>query len=804
MIKNYFKVALRYLSRHKGYSFINIAGLAVGVTCCTLMMLFVRSEWSYDKFHSKADRIYRTWQHEKVEGQDFINTITPLATGPAMRASFPEIENECRVYAFNPIVKVDQSSFSEDVRMVDSTFFQLFDFGLAEGNRNNPFPTSNSVIVTTDIAKKFFGNSNPLGKNIEMQLGDNKILFTVSGIAKPSPENSSIKYRLLISYSNAHYLFRPRVFTSWTNIYNETYVLLREKVKPAELEKKFGSMVRQAMGEDYKEGALVVHLQPISDIHLNTNLPAGNEPISNPKYAYILSTIGILLLLIACINFITLSVGRSTTRALEVGVRKTMGADRSQLIRQYWGEAFLVTLIAVMIGLALSLFLVKPFDQLIHRELSLKLDAYFWTFCILLIGLIALISGIYPAIVLSRFNPIEVLKGKLRMKGNAGWLRQSLVVGQFVISIAMIICTLTIGKQMQFLENKDLGFNKEQVVVVETHKSRKDGIPLGQLYKTELLKHPEVADAAVSVYSLAEPFWISIGFTDEKKVYRTIQFNSVDPYFFKTMNLQMAAGRSFDPNNAADINSSAVVNEAFVHEFGLTDPVGKKLPGKFEQQIIGVAKDFNFQSLHTKVLPLMITISPDSVLRRVQDLSYNFPPQPRITVRLKAGNLAANLNILKQAWKVVAPDQDFDYKFLDQTIAMQYQTEQRTSAIVKIASALSVFIACMGLFGLATLTVVRRTKEIGIRKVMGASAATIVGLVAKEFIKLVVIAAIIAFPLAWWFMNDWLKDFAYRVNISGWLFVFAAMLAAVIAFITISTQAIRAALTNPVKALRTE
>jgi putative ABC transport system permease protein len=804
MFKNYLKVAFRYLLRHKEYTAINILGLAVGITCCILIMLFVQSEFSYDTFHGKAGRLYRAWQHEKYEGQDFINTVTPLPMGSTLQATYPEVEGACRVNTLNPVVKVDQNSFAEDVRMVDSSFFQMFDFNLVEGNRDNPFPNSSSAILTQELAKKYFGNAHPLGKTIEMQLGDEKILFTVAGIVKKAPEESSIKFKMLIPFSNSHYLFRPRMFSSWTNVFTETYVLLKKNVQAAALEKKFPSMMKKALGEDYKEGSFLVHLQPITDIHLNTALPAGNEPTSNPKYAYILATTGLLILLVACINFITLSIGRSSTRAMEVGVRKALGAERRQLIRQFWGEAFLVTLISVIIGLGLATLLVNPFNQLINRNLSLQFNLSFLLFCLLMIALIALVAGIYPAIILSGFNPVEVLKGKLTMKGNTGWLRQSLVVGQFVTSIAMIICTITIGNQMSYLKNKDLGYNKEQVVVVQTNKSRKEGMPLAQLYRSELLKHPEVADAAVSIFSFAETPWVGLGFTDDKKVYHNFQYNAVDAHFLQAMNIQVIKGRGFSTENNADITTAAVVNEAFLKEFNLTDPIGKKLPGKFEQQIIGVVKDFNFQSLHTKVLPLMLTIMPDSVLRRSENVGFNAPPQPRVSVRLKTGNLAANINVLKTVWKTISPTQDFDYVFLDDTIARQYEAEQRTSSIVKIASAISIFIACMGLFGLATLAVLRRTKEIGIRKILGASVSSVVKLLSKDFLKLVFIASVIAFPLAWWFLDQWLKDFAYRVNISWWVFVLAGLSAMVIALLTISFQAVKAAVANPVKSLRTE
>lgn len=804
MLRNYLKVALRYLMRHKEYTAINILGLAVGITCCVLIMLFVRSEMSYDAFHSKSERLYRVWQHEKYQGEDFINTVTPLPMAAALQSNFPEIESTCRVYSFNPIVKVQQQSFTEDIRMVDSSFFRLFDFKLLQGDRKNPFPTSNSMLVTPEIAKKYFGKENPIGKNIEVQMGSDTILFAVAGVVAPAPEASSIKFNALIPYSNSKSLFSERTHRSWFNVYNETYVLLKENTKPDELKKKFPAMMKQQLGEDYTENGFLLFLQPITDIHLDNKLPAGIEPLSNPKYSYILATIGILILLVACINFITLSIGRSTTRAMEVGVRKALGAARQQLIRQFWGEAFIVTVVAVIIGLGLSAILINPFNQLTSKNLSLHFDAIFILFCILMIALIAMIAGMYPALVLSRFNPVEVLKGKLNLKSNKGWLRQSLIVGQFVASIGMIVCTISIGEQMRYMRTKDLGYNKEQVVIVPTNKPRKEGFPLAQLYRTELLKNSQVADVAISIYSFAETPWIQMGFTDDRKVYKSFQYNTVDENFLRAMGVRVVRGRGFQQSNTADFTTAAVVNEAFAKEFNLGDAIGKKLPGKFDEYIIGVVKDFNYESLHTPVSPLVMTMRIDSIARRTENISVSFPPQPRISVRLKGGNLADNIDILKQAWMKVNPSQDFVYQFLDDQIASRYAQEQRASTIVKLASGLSIFIACMGLFGLATLTVVRRTKEIGIRKVLGASIPTIAGLLSKDFLKLVIIAAVIAFPLAWWAMQSWLQDFAYRATISWWVYALAGVLAVLVALATVSYQAIKAAMANPVKSLRTE
>ena len=803
MFKNYFKVALRYLLRYKTYTVINLLGLSVGITCCILIMLFVRSEFSYDRFHTKADRIYRVWQEEKFQGEDFVNTITPLPMGPAMQSNLPEVEAMCRVYQTNTLIKIGDNSFNENVTMVDPSLFKIFDFKLLQGSRENPFPNNNSVIVTTAIAKKYFGNTNPIGKRFEMQLGNENKLFTIAGIAAPVPEESSIKYDILFSYSNDKLVFSERKLHSWFNIFNETYVLLHKDASAANLAKKFPALLKQELGADYGSEEFYMNLQPLTSIHLDNALPEGIQPISDPKYSYILGLIGVLILLVACINFITLSIGRSTTRALEVGVRKALGAGRKQLIRQFWGEALIVTLTAVITGLVAAFFLLAPFNHLINRNLVFHFDALFILFCLLLVTIIALIAGIYPAIILSGFKPVEVLKGKLSLKNNAGLFRKGLIVGQFVASIVMIICTVIIGRQMNYLQHKNLGYNKEQVIIVPTNKNRAEGFALAQLYKNELVKYPQVQSISASTFSFAEPSWAALGYSDDKKQFHSFAYNEVDASFIETMQIPIIQGRSFQPANAADTNNSIIVNEAFVKQYGIKDPVGKKF-GKYSQQIIGVMKDFNYESLHTKIEPLVLSLQFDTIARQSNSVSFAVSPQPRISVRMKAGNLQDNIAILKKAWQAVAPNQDFEYQFLDEKLAGAYTQEQKSATVVKIASALSIFIACMGLFGLATLTVTRRTKEIGIRKVLGANAIELVRLLSTDFVSLVVIAALIAFPVAWWAMQSWLADFAYRTTIEWWVFLVAGIASVTIALITISFQAIKAAMANPVKSLRTE
>jgi putative ABC transport system permease protein len=766
-------------------------------------MLFVKSEWSFDRFHAKSDRIYRAWLEEHYKGEIFTNTTTPLPLVPMLQANLPEVQIACRVAAFNTLVKYNNNTFNEPINVVDSSFFNLFDFSLKEGDIKNPFPTKNSLVITEKSAKKYFGKNSAIGKNLELQLGNDTVLFTVSGIVKDIPLESSIQFDMLVPFSNARHIWSERTLTqAWSNVSVESYFLLKQGVKATSVNEKIPSIMQPLVAKNYKPGEYNVRLQPLTDIHLNNKLPAANQPVSDPKYSYILATVGILILLIACINFVTLSIGRSTTRALEVGVRKVLGAERRQLIRQFWGEALLLTLIALIIGMGLAIVLQKPFNLLANRQLSLHINGFTILFCFILVAIIALLAGIYPALVLSNFKPIQVLKGRLKVAG-MGFFRKALIVGQFVASIIMIIGTITVGKQLNYLRTKDLGFNKEHVVIVPTNQSRREGNSLAQRFQVVLQRNPEIISTTTSLFSMSEYGWMTLGYTDSKNVFRQFRFNAVDPDFVNAMGLHVVAGRNFSKDNTADSNY-ILVNEAMVKEYGWKNPIGQRLPGKYEEEVIGVVKDFHFETLHTSIKPAAMALKPDSIFRHSSDMSFNFPAQPRVSVLFRGGNLQSHIESLRSAWKSVAGDQDFEYRFLDDTLNAAYQQEQRLSKIVRYASFLSIFIACMGLFGLATLVVVRRTKEIGIRKVLGANMGGIVVLLSKDFILLVIIASLIAFPVAWWALHKWLQDFAYRIDIPLLAFFIAALMALVVALLTVSIQAIKAALTNPVKSLRTE
>ncbi len=804
MFNNYIKVALRYLSRHKGYTLINISGLAVGIACCILIMLFVRSEWSFNRFHAKVERIHRAWLEEHYQGEIFRNTVTPIPLVPVLQAGLPEVEAACRVASINPAIKYGNNIFNDDVNMVDSTFFHVFDFPLLEGAIKNPFATSNSIVITKTAAKKYFGNNTAIGKTLELQLGDDKVLFTVTALAKDPPLESNIQFDMLIPFSNAPFIWSEQTRTSaWSNVSVASFFLVKEGASIAVVNKKIASILQQLVVKNYKAGEYNVRLQPLKDIYFNTTLPETLTGYSNPKYSYILGSVGILILLIACINFVTLSVGRSTTRALEVGVRKVLGAERQQLIRQFWGEALLLTLFSFIIGIVLAILFLKPFNALANRELVFGVDAFTVLFYFVLVLVIGLIAGIYPAFVLSGLKPIQVLKGKLQSNGNMGMFRRALVVGQFAASIIMIISTITVGKQLKYLQSKDLGYNREHIVIVPTNKPPGEGAALARKLKTELQKAPQVISSTSSLYSMANYGWMSLGYTDENRAFRQFRFNIIDTDFIETMGLQIVKGRNFSKNNPSDSNT-IIVNETLVKEYGWTDPIGQKLPGEYQQQVIGVVKDFHFESLHTNIKPAVLSLKADSIFSASSDVSYSTSPRPRVSVRLRGGNLEENIATLRTAWKAVAGDEDFEYTFLDEALGAAYQQEQRLGNIVQYASFLSIFIACLGLFGLATLVVVKRTKEIGIRKVMGANVSHIVSLLSKEFIVLVGIASLIAFPVAWWALSKWLQDFQFRIAIPIWIFLVSLLVTMIIALVTVSVQTVKAALANPVNSLRSE
>ncbi|CAN5386606.1 ABC transporter permease [soil metagenome] len=822
MLKNYLKIALRNLLKNPVYSFINIVGLAVGIACCLLIMLYVQNEWSYDSFHTNSDQLYRAWVHEDYgDDEIYFKSTSPVILAQTLENNIPEVEMVTRRYVFTNLVKLpDQSeSFFETVTMVDPAFLDMFDFQLLEGNAESVFNNPGSVLLTENMAREYFGDENPLQEAISIRIGDTFENFTVTGIIQDPPSNSSIQYNFLIPFSNISRFFSENAQTSWFSVSTETYVLLHEQASSELIEPKLVSMMQTALGDlygaDFAESGLIytVGLQPITDIRLNTDIPEGIAAVSNPVFSYILAAIAFLILLIASVNFMTLSISRSSSRSKEVGIRKTIGAARHQLMCQYWGEALLLTVLAFGVGLVLAEILLPHFNLLSGTELSLTFSGYSLLFWGLAAVFISLLSGIYPALVLSGFKPVDVLKGRLNLSADKNYFRQSMVVFQFTLTIALVAATLVISNQLDYMRSTDLGYDKEQVVVLGTGLSTGPQISLLDVLEearrvksrvqSEAGRSTDINQVGMSSYTPVQPGgWVSADFREPGGRKRDFHFNIVDHDFVDLYQIEVLQGRNFLPNDQRAI----MVNQALVDDYGWENPIGQKLPGQgFEDhEIIGMVANFHYESLHSTVKPLALTINPSLLFSGVENQSFSQSPNPRISLRLNTDNLPETMTRIEGIWNSVMPGTPFIYTFVDQAVDMQYLQEERLSSIVAFGSALAVIIACMGLFGLVSLMIVRRTKEIGIRKVMGASAICIVVLLNKEFTKLVAISFIIAMPIGWLALSHWLNNFAYRIELGIGVFLLSGIAALLVVWITSSSLSAIAALMNPVKSLRSE
>ncbi|PWN07953.1 ABC transporter permease [Rhodohalobacter mucosus] len=827
MIKNYLKIAFRNLFKNKVYSFINIFGLAVGIACCLLIGLYVHNEWSYDEFHADSDRLYRAWVHEDYGNDEiYFNSVTPLILASALENNIPEVEQISRFTTFSNLVKhPDQTeAVSEAISIVDPDFFDMFDFevirGVASQTRDNPA----TVVITEQIAKQFFGEEDPLMQTLHIQFGDTFDEFTVAAIIKNPPLNSSIQFGILIPFSNSSKVFSQNSLTNWFSVSTETYVLLRENSRMEEINEKMETMMVTELGsrygDDFNEGDLTytVGLQPITDIRLNTEIPAGIAEVSDPVYSYILAAIALLVLLIACVNFMTLAISRSASRAREVGIRKTIGAVRQHLMLQFWGEALLMTMIALCGGVLLAELLLPRFNSLSGTGLQLELLS---GNILILFGigaiLISFIAGIYPALMISGFKPVDVLKGRLSLSGDKNLFRQTMVIFQFSLSIALIAGTLIITQQLEYMRSADLGYNKDQVVVLSTDLNAGPGVPLSQTIsdaerlkerlESELAGYPDITSISISSFTPVQSGgWISSDYRDQNDRKRFFDFNIVDHDFVETYGISLISGRDFSVNNPSDERRAILVNEALVEDYGWENPIGQRLPGPdFEEhEVIGVVQNFHYESLHMEVDPLALTINPDILFSGIENIGFSTSPTPRISVRFNSQNLPALMDRIEASWASASVGAPFNYTFVDQSVDNQYRQEERLSQIVLFGSALAIIIACLGLFGLASLMVVRRSKEIGVRKVLGASSQSIVLLINKEFTRLVLSAFIIAAPVAWFVMSNWLQNFAYRIEPDIGLFLLAGASALVIAWLTVGYQSIRATLINPTESLRSE
>jgi putative ABC transport system permease protein len=808
MIKNYFKLALRNLLKNKGFSAINILGLSIGVATCLLISLYIFNELSFDKFNTKADRIYRIDADIKFGENPQALAVNPDPMAATLVKEFPEVESAVRFrdYGSSLVKKGNQNIKETRIIYTDSSVFDVFTLPFLEGQAKGALSAPKTMVLTESAAKKYFNSTHVIGESLKF---DNTDDYKITGVIKDLPENSHFSYDLFLSLEGVEEAHR----NTWLGFNFATYVVLKPGTSPENFQHKLGfildkyvfpqaGQILNISKEDFvKSGNYVKFLiTPLNRIHLHSDRLAELGINNDIQVIYIFGAVAVFILIIACINFMNLSTARSANRAREVGVRKVLGTVKGQLIAQFLMESVLMSFIAFIIAMLLVALLLPYLNQLSGKHLTYS---SFLTprFIAALIGgalLTGFMAGIYPSFYLSSFKPVQVLKGGIANGFKRSYLRSGLVVFQFFISITLIISTIVIYRQLQFIHQKKIGFNKEQVITVkDTYVLDKKS----ETFKNEVLKYPEFISGSQSGYlpvtpsNRSEEALFAGTVIDNSKAVSS-QLWSVDEDYIKTFGMEMQAGRSFSKEMLTDSNA-VVINETAAKLFGFKNPLGEKISlleniktGKTQTlTVIGVVKNFHFQSLRENIGALTMRL---------------FRSNTNVSFRIRGENASTALDHIRTAWKSVAASEPLSYSFLNEDFDAMYRSEQRSGQIFISFAVLAILIACLGLFGLAAYAAEQRVKEIGIRKVLGASVAQIFSILSKDFLKLVVIAAVIAFPLAWWMMDLWLRDFAFRVNIGWAVFVIAGLIATFIALVTISFQAIKAAVANPVKNLRTE
>ena len=801
MLKNYLTIAFRDFKRNWLYSFIKIFGLAVGMACCIVIMLFVRDELSYDRYHENSDRIFRVTSHWEMEGRQFDYATTGGDLGQKLQENFPEVKNYVRVNIHRwYVVQHGEKKLTTDPIYADPIIFDVFTFPLIRGSKENALAGPNNVVISEDLAERFFGDQDPMGKIITLYSSEDHYDMQVTGIMKNIPYNSHFRFDFLVS--TEHLRFRAKNKPGWLRNCT-TYLLLEESSSPVLLAEKIQNSMEKLYGR--KQVVEREHrLQPLTSIHLNSDLTLEIEQNSSLTPSYFLVAVAFIILLIACINFMNLSTARSSHRYREIGMRKVIGAGRLQLIRQFLGESILLAFIALFIGVVLAASFLPLFNPLVHKHLAMHLGSNLFLYIglVLLSIFVGILAGVYPAIFLSSFRPIEILRGEAKSGSMLGtFMRKGLVVFQFSLSLIFIMSTLVVFHQMNFIKNKDLGFAKENIISIPIFKDRNlSSRP--ELIIQELSQHPNIQEVIVSsgspgFYNGYPISCIPEGGSEDNPV--QLNMISVGEGYFSFFDIEFVEGRDFSKEITSDKDSAIILNETAVQSLGWDMPVGKQISSRRlvvsrdqspSKTVIGVVKDFHNGSLHEKIKPSIYIYRTDNV---------------EALIRIHPENVQDTLAFLEKKWNELPTHLLFFYRFSDTSLETQgYQDDLRIGKIFTIAAVLAVVLACLGLFGLASYTAEHRIKEIGIRKVLGASVSNIIVLMSKDFSVLVLLANLIAWPIGYYVMHRWLQDFAYRAGIAWWIFVLAAVLAFAIAVLTISFQSVRAAVRNPVNTLRYE
>jgi putative ABC transport system permease protein len=812
MLKNYLKIAFRNLTKYKFISFINIFGLTVGLTCCLLILTYILHETSYDKYNKQADRIWRvTRSFNNKEGivSLHLGAIGP-AFGPYLTNDFPDIQKMTRLLpSGNQPMRYEDKVFNEkDIFFADNHLFSVFDISFLEGDHKNALTDPFSVVMTPATARKYFGSQDPIGKVIRL---NNQFNFKVTGIFEPLPDNAHLHPQIMLSFStlkDSAIYGEKNLATSYSNNAFFTYLLLPKNYPAHNIEAQFPAFVDRHMPASRKDPTAKpsrftrLYLQRLTDIHLHSHLDEEIEENGDISRVYIFGAIALFILLIACINYMNLSTARSTLRAKEIGIRKVAGAQRQEIIFQFLSESVLISYLALLLAVALTWLSMPWINTVTGLQLSIQslLQPSVVVPVLLTPFLVGLLSGVYPALFMSSFQPSKVLKGLFKAGNGTISLRKALVVTQFAVSIVLLISTTIVFQQLHYMQNASLGFSKERVVAINYNNGLDNNY---ESFRTRLLQDSRILQTSRSSRIPSGRLLDESGASTEsgdslRPVSADIKYVAIDHDFIKTYNIPIVAGRDFSRDYATD-SSSFLLNIAATRVLGIKTPqdmIGKNFGyGGVKGKVIGVMGDFNFESMHQQIVP-MIMIMPAS---RQAGGSFN-----NISIKIAGNDISGALSTLERTWKTFLPQVPFEYSFLDEKFDQLYKSEQKQGSLFTCFAGIAIFIACLGLLGLSAFSISQRIKEIGVRKVLGASTGNIVGLLSRDFLKLVAIAALIAFPIAWYTMHNWLRDFAYRISIQWWVFLVAGFLAAGVALVTISFQAIRAALANPVKSLRSE
>lgn len=800
MFRNYLKTALRNLRKNKLYSAINIFGLTVGLAACLLIGVYINHELSYDKFNTNADRIVRATMEYKSAGTVNTTAATGTKVGPQFKRIFPSIEEYVRTFISHNVVQTDEKMFDEPrILYADPAFFKIFSFQLVKGDPATALDAPDKIVLTKSMAKKYFGDQDPLNKIINTGRKN----LRVSAICEDVPQNSQLKFDFVTQFLNLGNNVKDEVYWNANWI---TYFLLRDKSSISQLQRQAAeymntTAVRNEAGIENKDDYITIKIEPLTKVHLYSSL-AGFEPNGNIRYIYIFGAIALLILIIACANYTNLATAQSAGRSAEIGMRKVMGASKAQVFRQFISESFVITFIAAILALGVSVLLIPYFNNISGKQFTsaIMLQPLPILSLAIFAVLVSFFAGLYPALILSGTQILNVLKKGFSFTGGRNMLRKTLIVVQFGISVFLIIYTVIIMQQMRYMQTKNLGYDKDHVVVLPI------GGSMSQNFKTlkDAFQQVRGVEAVTASYETPEFVEWGDGITaiDEKGKH-DVSLNAmpVDLDFTKTLKMELVAGRDFQEsdfslmdttNNSENYRQPYIINEALAKKIGWTpeQAIGRQIENRALGPIVGVVKDFNFSSLHDPIGPLLIFLG--------RDFSRDF------MIRIDGNDMQATIGRLEMVWKQRIPDRPFNYHFLDEDYNKLYESEQRSSALFGVAAGLAIVLACLGLFGLAAFTTVQRTKEIGIRRVLGANLSSITLLVAKNFLQLVGIAILIAIPLAWWAGNKWLQDFAFRIPVQAYVFIATAVVTSLIALCTVGYHAMKAALMNPVKSLRTE